>query len=297
MVAGRAAGAYPGPVMPSSAAAVEARILANPDDASAWQAYVPWLRVQDDPRAEWIALAAYAETPLEREWLTAQLAREHPRWTPSAVWTDDCVFRHGFAIAATIRIGNRSDARGVARLLDDRRARLLRELRLVFHDTAPARGLDVLEEASFARLRVLRAAYHGRGNRVLRALARQPALNLEVLDLRHAGVTDEGLAWLADCTALFGVRALHLQHNRFTGRGVAALAASPVLTGVEELDLRHNAIGEAGAAALSASPHLGAVTALRLHAGEIEAAGVRALASSTTLPRDLVRLWRAQTRP
>lgn len=282
--------------MSSSAAAVEARILADPDDAFAWRAYVPWLRAQGDPRAEWIALAAYAETPLEREWLAAELAKGSIRWAPLGVWAQDCVFRHGFAVAATMRITGRGDARRVADVLGSAGARLLRELRLVFDARTPARGLDVLGEASFARLRVLRAAYHRRGNRVIRALAGQPALSLEVLDLRGAGVTDDGLVALAGCGALVGLRTLHLQNNRFTGRGLAALAASSVLAGVEVLDLRHNAIGADGAAALAASPHLGGVTTLHLHAGEIEAAGVRALATSTTLPRELVRFWRAQER-
>lgn len=282
--------------MSSSAAAVEARILTNPDDEFAWQAYVPWLRAQNDPRAELIALAAYAETPLEREWLAARLAEGSIRWAPLGIWAQDCEFRHGFAVAATMRITGRGDARRVVDALRGYGVSLLRELRLVVEAQTPARSLAVLEEASFARLRVLRAVSQRRGNRVIRAVAGQSALSLEVLDLRGAGVTDEGLIALAGCGALYGLRALHLQNNRFTGRGVAALAGSPALAGVEVLDLRHNEIGTDGAAALAASPHLAGVATLRLHAAEIGAAGVRALAASTTLPRELVRLWRGQER-
>lgn len=283
--------------MASPIAAIEARLLDDPSDEGAWRCYAPWLRAQGDPRGEWIALEAFADTAAERAWLAARLAEQHARWTPLALWAEHCTFRRGFVVAGTMHIAGRSDARRLADLMRAHDARLLGELRLVFADRTPPRGLAALAEAALDRLRVLRAGEHGRGNRVARALASQPTLNLRVLDLRRSGLTDEGLVALAGSPALGRLRALHLQQNLVTARGVAALAASPALAGLELLDLRHNPLGADGAAALAASPHLDSLTALHLHAGELGAAGVRALASSTTLPHDLVRLWRAQDAP
>lgn len=280
--------------MSSSVAAVEARILEDPEDDDAWRAYAPWLRAQGDPRGELIALAGLADTPEEQQWVAAQLVKKHVVWTPAGVLTRDCVFRRGFVVAATMRVEGRSDARALAWLMEDRRSRLLGELRLVFAERLPSRALKILERAALERLRALRASYHARGDRVALVLARQPALNLRTLDLRHSGLTDEGLVALAGCAQLRGLRALYLQRNRFTARGVAALAEAPALAEIEVLDLRHNAIGASGAAALAASPHLGVLRALHLHAGELDPAGVRALATSATLPHALVRFWRAQ---
>lgn len=274
--------------MASSVATLEARLLDDPDDEAAWHAYAAWLRATGDPRGEWIALQAFADTAHEREWLAARVTEQHARWTPLAVWTQHCVFRHGFPVAATLHVAGRSDARQLAALMGDPGARLLGSLDLAFRDGTPSRGLTPLEGASLERLRSLRSVHHMRGNRVARVLGLQPALNLRVLDLRRSGLTDDGRA------ALRGLRALHLQHNRVTARGVAALAGSPALAGLELLDLRHNPIGPDGAAALAAAPQLDNLTALHLHAGEVGPAGVRALATSTTLPPDLVRLWRAQ---
>ncbi len=274
--------------------AVEASILANPDDAGAWQIYATWLHAQDDPRAGLVALDSLADTPAKRTSLDARLARDRASWTPAGVSANDCVWRHGFIVGITIRIAGRGDARRFGPLMAHPRLRLVSSLQLVLDTEVPARGLALLAAAELGRLRSLRAGYHARGNRVVRALVKQRALNLRTLDLRHAGVTDDGLIALAGCEQLRGLRALYLQHNRFTSRGVSALARAPALAELEVLDLRHNAIGTAGAAALANSPELGALTALHLHAGELEPAAVHALGSSTTLPRDLVRFWRAQ---
>jgi uncharacterized protein (TIGR02996 family) len=282
--------------MSSPVEAIEVRLLANPDDAAAWQAYAPWLLEQDDLRGELIALESLADAS-ERRSLDAWVGRERTRWTPEGVAAGDCVWRHGFVVGATMHIAGRSDARTLARLLADPRSRLLSSLRLVFSAEVPSRALASLAAAELGRLRSLRASYHLRGNRVARALTGQSALSLRTLDLRHSGLTDDGLLLLADCGQLRGLRALYLQRNRFTSRGVAALARSPALSGLQVLDLRYNAIGASGAAALAESPHLGALTALHVHAGELDPAGVHALASSTALPHDLVRFWRAQDSP
>lgn len=288
---------YTGRPMTDPIAAALARILADPDDAGAWEVYAAWLLTQGDPRAELFALDSLADTPAEHEWTAAQIAKSRASWTPWFLSSRDCEWRHGFVVAATMSIGGRSDARRLADALTDPRCRLLGRLQLVLEPTTPARGLSPLAAADLGQLRSLRAAYHTRGNRIVRALVHQPTLNLRTLDLRHAGVTDDGLLALAGCEQLRGLRALYLQHNRCTARGVSALARSPALAQLEVLDLRYNPIGTAGAAALADSPYLGGLTALYLHAGELDPAGVRALGSSTTLPRDLVRYWRAQEAP
>lgn len=266
---------------------LEARLLDDPDDAAAWAAYTARLLARNDPRGDLIVLESLAENEVEHAWLTKVRAA----WRP--LWAEDCEWRHMFVVAATIRVDSRTDARRVADLLADPQSRLLGRLRIVFGATA-RRALGPIDAADFSRLRELRASYHARGNRIARALVDQPALDLRTLDLRHSGLTDDGLIALATCRRLDKLRSLHLQHNRFTALGVAALAGSPALAGLELLDLRHNPIGTAGAAALAESPHLRALTCLRLHAAELGSAGVHALATSTALPRDLVRWWRAQ---
>jgi hypothetical protein len=267
---------------------LETRLLDDPDDAAAWSAYAAHLLAHGDPHGELLALESLAETPAERAWIS------RVRDACSPPWATDCEWRHTFVVRASIRVDGRADVRHLAELLADPRARLLGGLRIVFGATAPRRALGPIDAADFSRLRALQVCYHPRGNRVVRALVDQPALHLRTLDLRHSGLSDDGLIALARCRQLHDLRALHLQHNRFTARGVAALAESPALAGLTLLDLRHNAIGPAGAAALAASPHLAAIETLHLHAAELAPAGVHALATSTTLPRDLVRYWRAQ---
>lgn len=267
---------------------VEASLLADPDDAAAWARYAALLLALGDAHGERIT-RSLAGAP--------ELASDRAGRTPAGVLPADCEWRHGLVVGATFRVAGRDDARRLEWLMADPRSRLLGSLRLVIDPATPARGLALLAAADLGRLRSLRAAYHARGNRVVRALVRQPALNLRTLDLRHAGLTDDAAIALARCEQLRDLRALHLQRNRLTARGVSALARAPALARLELLDLRHNDIGTAGAAALAESPQLGALRSLYLYAGELEPAGVHALASSTTLPRDLVRYWRAQERP
>ncbi len=277
--------------MSSSIAAVEARLLDDPADADAWRLHASWLRAHGDPRAGLIDLAA-SDTPADRAALATALANGRASWTPDGVTAKACTWRHGFVVAAAIDVAGRADARGVIRMLADPRARLLGALRLNIGDQAPSRGLSLLSDADLGRLRSLQAPYHRRGDRIVAALVRQPALHLRVLDLRHSDLSDDGLIALAGCE--LRLRSLHLQRNRFTARGVAALVSSKICAQLEHLDLRHNAIGSDGAAAVARSPHLGGLAALHLYAGELDPAGVHALATSTTLPRDMVRLWRAQ---
>lgn len=273
---------------------IEARLLADPDDAAAWRAYVPWLRERGDPRSELFELDGIADTPHERKALADQIQADRVAWTPTGMFTHDCTWRHGFAVGATFRIAGRSDARALARMLADRHARLLGSLRLVFTTAVASRALADFEAADFSRLHELRAGYHTRGSRVALALAAQPALRLRTLDLRHTGLTDDALLALATHPQIRALQSLHLQHNRLTARSVAALAHSPALSGIEHLDLRDNQIGEPGAAALASSPHLGRLTALLVNAADLTRDGVRALAGSTALPRDIVRFWRAR---
>jgi hypothetical protein len=273
---------------------LEERILVDPDDAEAWEVYAARLREQGDLRGELAALESVAETRAERAQLAAWTAEVQRRWTPPGVATSTCEWRHGCIVGFTFRFDGRSDARRFVELMADSRLHLVSRLQLEFADGLSSRALSAIATAELGRLRRLRARYHGRGNRVALALASQPTLNLRTLDLRHTGMTDEGLIALAGCAQLRGLRALSLQHNRFTARGVVALARAPALEAIEVLDLRHNAIAADGIAALAESPHLGRLTALYLYADELDRDGVRALASSTTLPRDLVRYWRAQ---
>jgi hypothetical protein len=273
-----------------SIAAVEARLLDDPDDEAAWAVYGAWLLAQGDPRGELMLLEQIPANPAERAWLD-ELRR---RAAGFAVFTQAAEWRHGCLVGATFRLSGRRDVRRLGELLADPRARLLGRLRLVFDAAMQPRVLAPLATAGVGRLRTLRAGYHARGNRVARALAEQETLHLRTLDLRHSSVTDDGLLALAGCPQLRGLRALHLQRNRFTAVGVAALVRSPALATLEHLDLRFNAVGAAGAAAIAESPHLGGVETLLVHADELEPAGVRALAASTSLRRDLVRFWRAR---
>lgn len=279
--------------MVSTCAAAEAAILDDPDDDAAWHAYVPWLRAAGDLRAEMIELAAEADTPERRATLDAWTAEGIAMHTPSGVAARACEWRHGFPIAATLHIADRGDVRRVVELMADPRARLLGRLQLHIGDGVPARSLAGLDGAGFEWLRALRAAYQPRGNRLVRALVSRPSLQLRSLDLRHSGLTDDGLLALAAYGGLGSLRSLYLQHNRFTAIGVSALARSSALSGLTLLDLRHNAVGAAGAAALAGAP-LGGLARLQMFAADVEPAGVHALATSTTLPRDLVRYWRAQ---
>lgn len=278
--------------MAETQAEIEARILDDPDDAAAWQAYVPWLRAHGDERAELIDLESEADTPARRAQLDAWAAEGVSRWIPTGLTPGECVMRHGFVVAVSTRVRDRGDAQTFVLTLADARARLIGRMDLEITGDAPTRSLLALNEAAFGRLRELRAAYQARGNRVALALARQPTLALRVLDLRHSGLTDDGLVALAGCAGLRGLRSLYLQHNRLTGRGVAALAGSPALAGVTLLDLRHNAIGRVGAEALASSPHVGALRRLHAYAAEVGRDGARALGASTTLRCELARWWR-----
>jgi len=269
--------------------ALEARILDDPYDEIAWDRHAAWLLRQGDPRGEWLALTTLASTPEEQAWLATSLSVGLPMGARS----DECVWRHRCVVGARVHIAGRGDVRRLVQLTADPYARLLRSLTLVFDAALRSRALAPLVRARLGQLRSLRAGYQARGNRVVRALVEQPQLHLRTLDLRHAGITDEGMLALAGCEQLRGLRALYLQHNRFTARGAEALLRAPALAELAVLDLRHNPIGVAGAAALAQSPHLGGLTTLYLYAGELERDGVRALARSTTLPRDLVRYWRA----
>lgn len=283
--------------MPGALATIEDRLLADPDDTAAWEAHAASLRAQEDPRAYLLTHERRADTPTRQALLAELLAPYRASWTPAGLHPDACEWRHGFVVGATLRIAGRGDARRLAPLLADPRARFLGRLRLVIDPAAPARSLVSLAAAQLGRLRVLRASYHARGHRIVRALERQPALNLRTLDLRHSGLHDDSVRALTGCAPLPELRCLYLQHNRIGAGGVAALARWPALAGVTLLDLRDNPIGAAGAAALAESPYLGALTTLHLHADQPGPDGVRALASSTTLPRDLVRFWRAQEAP
>lgn len=278
--------------MTSAMAAVEARLLDDPDDEQAWQAYAPLLHAAGDPRGALLSLATHADTPERRATLAAWEA-EYGGWTPVAAAPSSCERRHGFVVGCTVRILDRSDVRWLGWTLAHANARLIGRLDLEIDARVPSRSLAGLEAAALGRLRVLRSVHHARGNRVARALAEQATLGLRTLDLRYSGLTDDGLLALAGCPQLRGLRELHLQHNRFTEIGVEALAGSPALAEVAVLDLRHNRVGPAGAAALAASAHVGGLATLHLHAAQAGAEGARALGASTTLRRDLARWWRA----
>lgn len=107
-------------------------------------------------------------------------------------------------------MAGRGDVWRLVQLMADAHARLLSSLTLVIDAGVRSRALAPLVGAKFWQLRALRAGYHARGNRVVRALVEQPQLHLRTLDLRHAGLTDEGMLALAGCEQLRGLRSLVL---------------------------------------------------------------------------------------
>jgi uncharacterized protein (TIGR02996 family) len=282
--------------------ALEAQLRANPDDAENWKVYGDWLIDQGDRRGELISLEALAERTgdIAIRKMIADLIDAHQHdWTPRLAQGFEFAWRHGFVQAVTLsNIWDPDQIQRLALLLADPCARLVTKLRLGF---APSIDEDVradllaeLLELELGELQSLQVAYHAWGDALAHALVQLPTIALTHLDLRYSGLTNAGLIELAHCERLAGLRALYLQHNAFTAEGLAALASSPSLSQLETLDLRYNQIGEDGVSALAQSSWLGALTNLYLHAADLDTPSIHALASSTTLPRDLVRFWRAQ---
>ncbi|MEV4250034.1 hypothetical protein AB0J63_42330 [Streptosporangium canum] len=112
---------------------------------------------------------------------------------------------------------------------------------------------------------------------------------LRALDLRYCCIADTGLAALAACPHLGGLRRLHLQRNRVTVEDVRSLHRFTELT---ELDLRYNDLGEAGAQELLAAPFAGSLTRLWPYDSDVGQDGVRKLAQAAHLPPGLRSMWR-----
>jgi uncharacterized protein (TIGR02996 family) len=100
-------------------------------------------------------------------------------------------------------------------------------------------GVAALTAAAFfPELRSLSLGGNNLGPSTATAIARAPADNLRVLDLRE---------------------------NRIGDRGARSLADSPHLANLIQLDLAEAHLGDAGAAALADSPHLGGLFSLNLY--------------------------------
>ena len=67
--------------------ALEERILADPDDAGAWEVYAARLRAQGDLRGELAELESVAETRAERAQLAAWTTEVQRRWSPAGLAT------------------------------------------------------------------------------------------------------------------------------------------------------------------------------------------------------------------
>ncbi len=278
--------------------AIEDTLRASPDDDEAWRVYADWLLDRGDRRGELIMLELLAaKDPRLREPIAALIAECRSSWEPAALPLQARYeWRRGFVCEATISaLARAPQIRSLGRLLADPQARLLGCLRLRFQRSARREIIKPFAELDLGKLHTFQAAYLEQGDRLVHALVQQPELRLTTLDLRYAGITDEGLIALATCTQLRGLRALYLQHNAFGGKGVEALASSVALSELEVLDLRSNTIGHVGAHALARSRVLGRLETLYLHADDIGQAGVAELESSTSLPHDLVRFWRARS--
>ena len=292
----------------SSIRSIEARIRADPDDDEAWQVYGDWLSDRGDRRGELIGLEARlargGDSAALRAAIEALNAAHRDDWTPAPLDVSARYeWRRGFVHAATVEdLSDPASIQRIARLLADPEARLLTGLRLRFSRSVPPHGssadgtVEAIAGLALGGIRALEAAYAGQGwgDLVARALQRRDDLALRVLDLRYAGLTNDGMAALADGAALRGLRALYLQHNAFGARGVEALAASEAVGDLELLDLRYNFIGPRGGAALARSAELGSLATLRLYPDDLDDGGIAALAASTTLRPELARWWRAR---
>jgi hypothetical protein len=110
------------------------------------------------------------------------------------------------------------------------------------------------------------------------------------VDLRYAGVGDEGAEALARCEGLRGVASLDLRFARLGDRGVRAIAEAAHFGSITSLSLQRNGIGSAGARALAGSPHFRNLTSLDLRYNPIGVAGARAIAGAEHWSR-LERLY------
>ncbi len=145
---------------------------------------------------------------------------------------------------------------------------------------------EVLAESPHLRVRNLRLAGNGVGDRGAQALADSPFLeNLTELWIYQNNIGPEGAAALVASPRLGRLTRLDLGKNQLGPEAMARLAALPQLARFQELVLYRSPLGDQGPTALAGSPHLTQMLWLDLRNCEIGAAGAAALGACPSLGR------------
>jgi uncharacterized protein (TIGR02996 family) len=149
-------------------------------------------------------------------------------------------------------------------------------------------GLDALANSEhFPALRWLELNdLKGVSDGGLALMAESPlAPRLEALHLRMSRISDAGLQAAARSDRFDRLRSLNLRDNAITDRGAEALARMDSLADLRELDLTANGIGDAGLAALTRSRALRGLRVLRVGDNRVTARGLKALIDSPAWPQ------------
>jgi uncharacterized protein (TIGR02996 family) len=256
--------------------ALEAAIVAAPDDPAPYLVYADWLEAHGDPRAALIRLQQATRSSRARAAASAHLAAHAGALLPPAPLGSQLVWRNGFVRSAGVAIDleGKPLARQLARLLGHPSTRFLDELRLF----VPGRLiLGALDLPALTRAELRAGSMSPAAARAI-ATARWPKLaSLEV------GYGTRG-ARLADVAALLvrsdlpELRHLGLSSADLADRLPPLLAASPLLPRLQTLDLSTSTLTDAGARALAsqrdAFHHL---DVLDVRHNQLTAAGKRAL--------------------
>jgi uncharacterized protein (TIGR02996 family) len=294
---------------------LEARVRAASDtDWPTWLVFGDWLLEQGDVRGELIQLEhKNAERPNdETQKAIDALVKQHQKSWKSGLPTGVKVteWRHGFVSAARVTWGEGAPAT-IEKLLQAKAARLLTALQIravekgegdeddFDEDQDPEemerKPVDIsgLEALDFGALATLDLAYMHVAAAGADVLCRSPHLRgLTTLDLRHAGLGNEGIKILASRGTLPALRVAHLQRNTIEAEGAAALAKAPWK--LAALDLRYNAIGAEGARALASAPFMATLERLAIFKNDVEPEGARALAACEALRPSIRSYWRGQ---
>lgn len=297
---------------------LEQTLRENPDDADTWLVYGDWLLERGDARGALIQLEQRRALGRPAEWgplgaeIDALVQRHQADWDtalPPGVTVEER--RHGFATKIAVPWSEAAPA-----LIEQAlRERFVTALRIApppsagdededideddFDEDGVPRPLPPTEVAAIAaidlgRLVELDLSYLNLGAPGAEVLAASATLGrrarLAALDLRYCFIGDRGIAALAGCPHLAGLRRLHLQRNELTAAGAAALARFGELV---ELDLRYNKIGAAGAQALLDAPFILSLTRLRLYRTDVSPTGAKKLARAPQLTPAMRRYWRS----
>jgi uncharacterized protein (TIGR02996 family) len=302
--------------------ALEAKILANPDDLETWRVYADWLLDAGDPRGALVdlehQLASEPMPPARRAELLARVvalrAPIEAKWSAAAPAGTRLQWRFGFIVGATLYSwwAEREELAFLESVAGDPVGRFLTRLRVRSH--CGLKGIDALAAwPVLGQLRELVLAdigiswsnrydgflgYHG-----LDLLAASPYIGgLQILDVsgnllgapgRQPSSSSSGNPFRpavaltdnkGEVLARFrGLTALRLRGCHLGDAGVTALVGPGGLEGLISLDLTDNALGPAGARAIASSPLLGGLETLVLRDNPIGAEGVAALAASKGL--------------